>query len=555
MEKKISLPIFMLIALFISFVFIKEASLIVLADTSNTQVVVTGGAPTIGTGPSDGGITSTNPVNVGGNVTFTATADDPNGDQYYLAICRTNAIATSSDAAPTCTGGAWCYSTATNDNTEATCATTTAAWMASANDWYAFACDKISGTGSQCSTMSQGTGNNGSPFHVNHAPTFTAVADTGPKNPGQSITFYTTSTDADSTYTADTVKLAVCKTTGVSGTECDGGFDDTYCTSSYSASDPSCSFTLETPSAHGATSTYVYIFDSHGFASDGVKHGAEEQYTVNDVAPTISSISLNGGSSINVSTGGEGTSGNVNIYSTSTVTDNNGCADVASVTTSAYTTDVGAGSCTSQNGNTCYYNVSCTAPGACSSGVAKDYVCTINFKYHAYPTDASSPKSGETWKNTIYASDGASTGSTELTTGVDLLSYTSIDVSASVNYGSLSVGNITNTTTLPQSLVVQATGNTGVDLEIGGSNMVSGGNNITVGYQKYATSAVQYSSATALTDSMVAWDLNVIKPTSTASLPASTTYWGLQIPSGTAAGTYSGTITSTAVVNSGTGLW
>jgi len=186
------------------------------------------------------------------------------------------------------------------------------------------------------------------------------------------------------------------------------------------------------------------------------------------VAPTLSSVNLNGGSNINVSTGGEGTSGSVNVYTTSTVTDNNGCADVVSVTTSAYTTDVGAGSCTAQNGNTCYYNVSCSATSTCSAGVAQNYACTINYKYHAYPTDNSSPKSGETWKNTVYASDGANTGSGELSTGVELLSYTSIDVSASVNYGSLSVGNISDSTNLPQTMVVQSTGNTGVDLEIGG---------------------------------------------------------------------------------------
>lgn len=529
----------------ISFGIFLSGELMRVADAGNTaatSATVTGAAPTISGAPSDGGITSTNPINVGGSVTFTATGNDANSDQYYLAVCRTDAITAVNNATPTCTGGEFCYSVPTNSDAQATCATTTAAWMAETSSWYAFVCDKTNP--SQCSASSQGTGDNGSPFHVNHQPSFTNATNNGPKNPGASITVTATASDADSTH-SDTVFLLVCKTQGISGTQCDGGNDDTWCSSTLSASNPSCNFNVPTPAAHGSTSTYVYVFDSHNFGASGAVQNSEEAITVNDVAPTVSNVTLNSGSSIDVSSGGEGPTGSVNISATGDVTDNNGCTDVSSVTTSAYTTDIGAGGCSAQTGNSCYYNVSCTG-GSCTSGITKTYTCTINFKYHADPTDSGAPKDASTWKNTIYASDGSAQGSGELSTGIDLLSYRSISVSDSIAYGSLQIGQITNGTALPQPATVNSTGNTGLDVNIKGTDMTGSGT-IAATYQKYATTAVAYSAGTSLTNNDVLWALRVKKPTTTAHISATTTYWGLQIPSGTAAGSYTGTNTFTSV--------
>ena len=47
------------------------------------------------------------PTNAGTDVLFAATTTEPNQDQWYLAICKTNAITASVDGAPTCPGGSW----------------------------------------------------------------------------------------------------------------------------------------------------------------------------------------------------------------------------------------------------------------------------------------------------------------------------------------------------------------------------------------------------------------------------------------------------------------
>ncbi len=530
--------------LFLSIFLAADLVKLVEADTAATSVTVTGAAPTITGGPSDGGVTSTNPVNVGSNVTFTGTGTDSNGDDYYLAICKTDAISANNNATPTCTGGGWCYSAPASTTVEASCATTTLAAWSEQSAWYAFVCDKTSG--SQCSASSQGTGNNGSPFHVNHAPSFSAILVDGnnAKNPGATVTLFTTSTDTDTAH-SDTVSLVVCKTQGVTATACNGGDGDTWCTSTAVASDPSCSFAIPTPTAHGTTSTWPYIFDSHNFASDGASHNAEKTIAINDVAPTVASVTLNGGATIDVSTGGEGPSGAINVDITGAVTDNNGCADVATVTSSAYTSDIGVAGCTVSD-STCYYNQSCTG-GSCTSGITKTYTCTVSFKYHSYPT-VTGPKAASAWKSTVYATDGAAQGSVEITgDGVELSNYLSLDVTNAIAYGSLAIGAIADGTALPQTAFVSSTGNVGLDANFSGTNMASGGNTIAVGQQKYATTAVAYSAGKALTTSAVLEALRVKKPTSSSYVTVTSTYWGLQIPAGTQAGEYTGTNTFTAV--------
>lgn len=509
------------------------------ADTASTSVVVAGVAPNITTAPSDGGVTSTNPVNVGSDVTFTVTANDDNGDQYYMAVCKTNAITANNNATPTCTGGAWCYSGRTNDDSQATCATTTLAAWDETSDWYVFVCDYSAS--SQCSASSQGSGDNGSPFHVNHVPSFTAVSHNGPKDPGATITVYTTSSDPDSEH-SDTVKLAVCKSTGVSGTECDGGETDTWCTSSYTASDPSCSFDFPIPAAHGATTSYVYVFDSHGFAASGGSHGTDAAVTITDVAPTVTSVSTNGGSVIALET--EGTGGATTSVSTAEITDNNGCADIVSVTSSIYRSGV---TCTADNANNCYYNESCTGDSVCDSGITQTYSCSVSIKYHADPTDTGAPYAAQNWLAKVYASDESSQANAVDSTGVELNSWLALDVTSAINYGSLTVGQIADGDSLPQYVTVQATGNCGIDTNISGTQLTSGSNSIATSSQKYAATAVAYSSANALQADATEFELNLAKTTTTATLSDKKVYWGLQIPSGTQPGTYSGVNTFSAV--------
>ncbi|KKP33149.1 MAG: hypothetical protein A2360_00550 [Candidatus Staskawiczbacteria bacterium RIFOXYB1_FULL_32_11] len=104
------------------------------------------------------------PTVAGNNVTFSANATDNEGDKYYLAICRTNTVTSHPNSVPTCDGGSWCVSVLTNSGYQATCNYETSNSDAGSHIWYAFACDYDDS--SICSSVSQGTGNNGSPFYV-----------------------------------------------------------------------------------------------------------------------------------------------------------------------------------------------------------------------------------------------------------------------------------------------------------------------------------------------------------------------------------------------------
>jgi len=121
-------------------------------------------APSFTAGPSDNGSYASNPTRNGNNVSFTATATDSDSDNYYLAICKTNSITAVNSGAPTCGGGSWCISSATASGSQASCSYTALETEARSNDWYAFVCDNNSS--SFCSSVSQASGNDGSPFNL-----------------------------------------------------------------------------------------------------------------------------------------------------------------------------------------------------------------------------------------------------------------------------------------------------------------------------------------------------------------------------------------------------
>ena len=158
-------------------------------DSFTPSASVTNSAPSFTAGPSDGSSSTSTPTNAGDNVTFSGTGTDANSDPYYLAICKENSITPSTNDAPTCGGaGEWAISAETASGTGITPITyATSAGSAESNVWYAFVCDKQSSA--SCSASSQGSGDSGSPFKVNHKPsyTFTSALDTGKKTSGCSF--------------------------------------------------------------------------------------------------------------------------------------------------------------------------------------------------------------------------------------------------------------------------------------------------------------------------------------------------------------------------------
>ncbi len=530
--------------------------LIVKAETVSTSVTAGNSAPAFTAGPAESTASDgTTPTNEGSNVTFQATATDANAEDYYLAICKTNAITQgSSGAAPTCGGGSWCITTATDSGVQASCSHTAVNGDAQSNDWYAFVCDNNTTT-SSCSASSTGTGGTGSPFKVNHDPAFSAVADNGGggadsgANPSGTITFTATANDTDNDTAQDTVKLVVCG--DLSGASAAGCVGTQLCVSSPAASAPNCPLSIPAVAPDGNNNYYAYVFDSHNLAA-GTNH-ISGVYVINNVAPTVQALTLNGGLNISVA---EGTTTNVAV--TTTVRDYNSCQDVTTVETGLYRTGIGYAACDTNaedNDNNCYAQVTCTVTGGtCTSSTDElaDYTCTVAMQYHADPTDDSSGDVQyplETWKNTVKVIDNnTASGTAEVASGVEVMTTSALDVTAAINYGSLDIGDRNDP--LDRTTTVIATGNVGLDEELSGTNLTDGGVGvIAVGYQKHSlTTSTAYASGTALSGTPTEYELNCLKTTNSGSPATKNNWWGIEIPSGIPPGIYNGTNTVTAVL-------
>ncbi|MBI2035114.1 MAG: hypothetical protein HYT12_00320 [Candidatus Liptonbacteria bacterium] len=255
-------------------------------------------------------------------------------------------------------------------------------------------------------------------------------------------------------------------------------------------------------------------------------------------APVVSLVTLNGGSEIIVI---ENSSTSINL--TATITDDNGFADIASATGTIYRSGVGAGC--SADDNNCYPVSGCTLSGC--SGNSCTATCSANIWYHADPTDAG-PFSGQSWRGSITGTDAASaTHVSSTASGVQLNTLSALQVTAVINYGSLDPGANTEATT--QTAVVTNTGNSAIDIDLSGDDMTFGGNTISVGNQKYATSTFTYSSCTvctALTTTDTAYELDLAKPTATSTSITDDIFWGLSVSNGSVSGLYTGTSTFTA---------
>ncbi len=535
---------------FIGFGFLLLAGLCLLpikkifAETVTTSVIVGNSTPSFTVTPYETvASTSTNPTNVGTTVTFSATATDGNGDNYYLAICKTNAITANTNAAPTCTGGNWCMSGSVTSGSAASCGYGTLIGDTQVNAWYAFACDHSSS--SVCTASSQGTGDSGSPFEVNHAPSFTNISNNSPLNPGSTMTWTSAGTDADS----DNIRLIACKTSGVAAGACDGGASDTWCTTADTTSNPVCNIGISIPTANTSYLAYVYIFDQHNLAATGANQGIGSSYIVNNVTPVISAITLNGGSAITLNEGDTAP-----VVLGATITDNNGCSDLSTITSSLYRSAIGYSACDivgEANNNNCYPAISCSVGGGNTCDGATDasasYNCTAFLKYYADPTDSNTPYTGQSWKNTFKAVDNNSlTDSLEISTGVTLNSLLAMDIGSSLAYGNVSAGQTIDP--LNKLTLITATGNVGLDQEVSGTDMSDGqSHTIGVNYQKYAlATSTSYSSGISLSTSPTEAELNCTKTNSDVGA-TKPTYWGISIPVGTFAGSYSGTNTITAV--------
>ena len=284
-----------------------------------------------------------------------------------------------------------------------------------------------------------------------------------------------------------------------------------------------------------------FLFTSKIFAGTSLT----SQVVVGTAAPTVTGISVNGGSAITLT---PNTTTNINVNAT--INDANGCSGITGGTTTIllYRSGVSSSTCIGgANSLDCYVATAFTASSTCSAGTTNT-TTTFPVQYFAQATDASSSFSGQSWITTVdFSAAGGATGTAD-SAGVTLNSLTALNVTtSSINYGTITAG--TNTGSTNQQTIVTNAGNSSSSLELSAqATLTSGANSIATSSQGYATSTFIYPGASvplSATAAAVSGFL-LTSPTSTTNVSGSI-YWGLNVPFGTATGTYSGTNAFTAL--------
>ncbi len=575
----------------VAFIFnlgLKEVPQVGAQDTATTSVTVLN-TPPLWTASSTEEIESsaTTPTNSGDVVSWVAIGTDSNSENYYLLICSTSATPTAnSSAAPACSSGVqWAVSTATISGTQARAATTTAESWLESNTWFAWICDGNAGTPRCNNSYGQGTNaTNSSPFIVNHRPSFSFFTDSSPADPGQTVVFYSTSTDTDTTGVQDTVKLIVCSTAAFSTTTdtCTGttlGSTTVPVTSNATAT-----YTIIIPTQDQDYGAFGYIIDNHGHEASGGTHGSNSTLTVNNVAPTTpgANISINGGSNIVLTQEAGETNGFTLQF---TLADNNSClnsassSEITSYQLSLYRSGIASTTCTptgTHNANNCYvssvptttWNLGCTASStSCtgSSDTTQVWNCTFPLWYIADPTSGTSTQSfysGENWLVQVRGidDDAASGALGESTIGVELDGLLAFALNTlTIPYGALEPGQQNDP--LVATTTIAATGNVGLDKNVEGESMcttynasnlcpTSATSTIPESEQRFATGTVTYAAASPLSSTTPQQvEINVPKSTATSSQATASAYWGIRVPASiTYAGEYYGQNTFYAVL-------
>ncbi len=567
------------------------------ADDVSTSVNVLNTAPewTVDAEETTESSTST-PTNSASIITWHATGTDSSGDNYYLLICKTSGTPTpNANNPPSCNGGVgnqWAVSASVATAARATAATTTKETFPfenEKNDWWAWICD-ANATLPKCNTTyKQGNGHEGrsSPFVINHPPVFTAVINDSPLNPGETISWTTTSYDNDSLQTTDQVRVLVCKSNDYASGACGAG--GTWATSTLTNTNAATTTTITIPYPDGTYAAYVYIVDTHNHAATSTFQATNSSFVVNNITPTVSAATIsledtdNAVDPLTLITP-NATTGPFKVKFT--VADNNSCVNLSSgnelvsVAASVYRSGIGFAACdegSEYDSNNCYVSesplfspdITCTQDaGQCSGSSDSDatWTCNFNLWFNAEPTDATTPWTAENWLTTVEISDDdfATSTPTEDTDGKELNSFLAFDVSStSIPYGSLEPGG--TVALLATTTDLRAIGNIGLDEDLYGDTMCTtwttadscdnngfqAGGDIPIANQKVATTSRAYGHAEAYT--MLASTtprellVHVPKTTATSSIQVGYTHWGISIPGAiTTSGSYTGQNTITA---------
>ena len=295
------------------------------------------------------------------------------------------------------------------------------------------------------------------------------------------------------------------------------------------------------------------------------------QITINaaaNSAPTIDSVTLNR-TTITLNE-------NTFVWASSTilVTDTNGCSEITKVESSlvfaSTSVNQGASLCGkaganySYDANFCYNATRCVATttgNQCAADNDVQFDCGFQIWYPARPTDSSAPGvnlQAAHWFVVGSTTDNiaASVSATNTTQTVEVATLNALNVTGTITYGETAAGADTGATN--QTAIVTNTGNTASDTEISGSWMCTDyatcatpSQRVDDSQQKFSLSDVTYASLTNNLSSTTAATIETVLATTTATTTAVTanTYWGIAIPNGKQAGSYTGEDTFSAVAD------
>jgi hypothetical protein len=539
---------------------------------------------------------TTTPTNSGSTTVWAATASDSNAEDYYLLICKSSSTPIAgTSTAPRCGGGGtdqWAVSGPTTSGTQVQVSTTTQEAWVEKNDWYGYICDGNAGSprcnGAQYNGLHEGGASaTSSPFVVNHRPTLTLAADDSPTLPGATTTWTTTSDDADSLGTDDTIQLHVCKAQDFDPTIPACGAGGFWASSTFALSNVSAQGYITPPAQDRDLPAYVYLVDNNKHPALGGWHSSSTVLTVANATPRVASSTVEVYDVFGTTTSDktlaltveEGVTNNFVVRFQ--VTDDNSCQvfgggnEITSANinffrydgTSPYTRALACDALGEYNANYCYtdtnpyftptcYQVPNTCSGATDS--TAEWECLFPLWYIADPTDVGSQYAGHDWRASARVTDDDAAISAYATydqpingASTEMTQFLSFRATGTpIAYGSLEPGQ--NNPTHHATTTVYATGNTGLDEYLSGDAMCvsypsCSGNatsTIYVPYQHYSlANSTLYAAGTALSTSTTPTRVNVVitKTTATSSPTNDDTYWSIAVPSTiTFAGDYIG---------------
>jgi len=236
------------------------------------------------------------------------------------------------------------------------------------------------------------------------------------------------------------------------------------------------------------------------------------------------------------------------VYATSTVSDGNGYTDMILGTSTIYRSGVAGGPDCTPDPNNCYQVGASKCTFTNCSGNSCTLSCRADMIYFSDPTD-SGTYAGDNWLARLSVEDSTGLRDTATTLGVEVNTLHALAVTTGpLDFGSLEPG--ANTGTINATTTARNTGNAPIDIQVQGTDLSGTTGTIGVGEQKYATTTFAYGSCSIcqlLTGSATNVNVTVAKPTSTSTAQTHDIYFGIDIPIGSPAETYTGINTFTAV--------